>query len=176
MLRSVHTGPMDERVADRIVAETHGNPLALLELPHGLTPEELAGGFGLPDAPTLTGRIEDGFRRRLEPLPMATRRLLLVAAAEPVGDPTLVWRAAARLGVDVDAARARGRGRTLDVGGQLRFHHPLVRSAVYRAASPDDRREAHRALAEATDPDIDPGPPRLAPGPRDGGTGRGGGR
>ena len=156
LLRSVHTGPMDERVADRIVAETHGNPLALLELPHGLTPEELAGGFGLPDAPTLTGRIEDGFRRRLEPLPVATRRLLLVAAAEPVGDPTLVWRAAARLGVDVDAAGPAAEAGLVDVGGQLRFHHPLVRSAVYRAASPDDRREAHGALAEATDPDVDP--------------------
>ena len=146
---------MDERVADRIVAESHGNPLALLELPHGLTPEELAGRFGLPDAPTLTGRIEDGFRRRLEPLPAATRRLLLVAAAEPVGDPTLVWRAAARLGVNVDAAAPAAEAGLVDVGGELRFHHPQVRSVVYRAASPADRRDAHRALAEATDPDID---------------------
>ena len=104
LLASVITGPLDERVRDRIVAETRGNPLALLELPRGLTPAELAGGFGLPGAPALSGRIEESFQRRLTPLPPATRRLLLVAAAEPVGDPVLVWRAAERLGIGVEAA------------------------------------------------------------------------
>src|SRR6202022_4099709 len=93
--------PLDERVRERIVAETRGNPLALLELPRGLTPAELAGGFGFPDAPALSGRIEDSFRRRLEGLPAETQRLLLVAAAEPVGDPVLVWRAAGRLGIGI---------------------------------------------------------------------------
>ena len=96
--------PLDERVRERLVAETRGNPLALLELPRGLTPAELAGGFGLPDAPALSGRIEQSFRRRLEALPPETQRLLLVAAAEPVGDPVLVWRAASRLGIGVQAA------------------------------------------------------------------------
>ncbi len=156
LLVSVVTGPMDERVRDRIVAETHGNPLALLELPRGLTPEELAGGFGRPDPLALAGRIEDGYRSRVQPLPVRTRRLLLVAAAEPVGDPGLVWRAAGLLGVGVDAATPAVEAGLVDFVGQVRFHHPLVRSAVYRAASPEDRREAHRALAEATDPGLDP--------------------
>src|ERR1700685_4537213 len=112
LLLSVITGPMDERVRARIVAETRGNPLALLELPRGLTPRELAGGFGLPDAAALSGRIEDSFRRRLEPLPPATRLLLTVAAAEPIGDPVLMWRGGApprrRGGGGVGARRRRG--------------------------------------------------------------------
>jgi hypothetical protein len=99
LLESVIRGPLDPRVRDRIVAETRGNPLALLELPRGVTSAELAGGFGLPDAPPLSARIEESFRRRLEALPADSRRLLLVAAAEPLGDPVLVWRAAERLGV-----------------------------------------------------------------------------
>jgi DNA-binding CsgD family transcriptional regulator len=156
LLLSAVTGPMDERVRDRIVAETHGNPLALLELPRGLTPQELAGGFGLPDAPALAGRIEDSFQRRLEPLPPATRLLLVVAAAEPVGDPVLVWRAADQLGVDAAAARPAVAAGLVEFARQVRFRHPLVRSAVYRAASADERRNVHRALAEATDPDVDP--------------------
>jgi DNA-binding CsgD family transcriptional regulator/tetratricopeptide (TPR) repeat protein len=156
VLLSVVTGPMDERVRDRIVAETRGNPLALLELPRGLTPQELAGGFGLPDAPALSGRIEDSFRRRLEPLPPATRQLLLVAAAEPVGDPVLVWRAASQLGIEVDAASPAAGAGLVEFTGQVRFRHPLVRSAVYRAASPADRRSVHQALADATDPGVDP--------------------
>jgi hypothetical protein len=114
---------MDEHVRERIVAETRGNPLALLELPRGLTPAELAGGFGLPDAPGLSGRIEDSFQRRLAGLPAETQRLLLVAAAEPVGDPVLVWRAAERLGIGVQAA-----GHTaglLEIGARVIFRHPL---------------------------------------------------
>jgi DNA-binding CsgD family transcriptional regulator/tetratricopeptide (TPR) repeat protein len=156
LLLSVITGPMDERVRDRIVAETRGNPLALLELPRGLTPQELAGGFGLPDAAALSGRIEDSFRRRLEPLPPATRLLLTVAAAEPIGDPVLVWEAADQLGVPADAASPAVAAGLVDFAGQVRFRHPLVRSAVYRAASPEQRRSVHGALADTTDPVTDP--------------------
>jgi DNA-binding CsgD family transcriptional regulator len=147
---------LDEQVVERILAETHGNPLALLELPRGLTPAQLAGGFGLPAALPLAGRIEESFRRRLATLPSDTRRLLLVAAAEPVGDTALVWRAAARLGVDNSAAEAAESEGLLDLGAGMSFRHPLVRSAAYRAASPRERREAHDALAEATDPGTDP--------------------
>src|SRR3954451_15720944 len=104
LLSSALGVPLDDRVRERIVAETRGNPLALLELPQGLTPAELAGGFGLPDAPGLAGRIEESFQRRVARLPPDTRRLLLVAAAEPVGDPVLLWRAAGRLGIGLQAA------------------------------------------------------------------------
>jgi DNA-binding CsgD family transcriptional regulator len=156
LLESVVAGPMDDRVRDRIVAETRGNPLALLELPHNLTPEELEGGFGRPDAPALTGQIEDGFRRRVEPLPEPTRALLLVAAAEPLGDPTLVWQAAGRLGVGVEAAAPAVAAGLVEFANQVRFRHPLVRSAVYRAASPTERQAAHGALADATDAAVDP--------------------
>ena len=156
LLESVVAGPLDERVRDRMIAETRGNPLALLELPRGLSPAELAGGFGLPDAPALPGRIEDSFRRRLEPLPPATRLLLVLAAAEPIGDPVLIWHAAGRLGVDPDAAGPAIAAGLVELGGQLRFRHPLVRSAVYRAATPVERQRAHRALAEATDPEAEP--------------------
>ena len=154
LLGSAVRVPLDERVRERIVAETRGNPLALLELPRGLTPAELAGGFGLLDAPELSGRIEDSFRSRLAGLPADTQRLLLVAAAEPVGDPVLVWRAADRLGIGVQAA-ADTDG-LLAIGARVTFRHPLVRSAVYRAASPEDRQTVHRALADATDPAVDP--------------------
>jgi DNA-binding CsgD family transcriptional regulator len=156
LLRSALPGPLDERVRDRIVAETRGNPLALLELPRGLTPAELAGGFGLPDAPALSGRIEESFRRQLAPLPADTRRLLLVAAAEPVGEPVLLWHAAEQLGVGVEAAGPAAEAGLCEFGARVRFRHPLVRSAVYRAASPEDQRSAHRALAYAIDPELDP--------------------
>jgi DNA-binding CsgD family transcriptional regulator/tetratricopeptide (TPR) repeat protein len=154
LLSSVLRVPLDEQVRERLVAETRGNPLALLELPRGLTPAELAGGYGLPDAPGLSGRIEDSFRRRLARLAAETQRLLLVAAADPVGDAVLVWRAAGRLGIGVEAA-ADTDG-LLAIGAGVTFRHPLVRSAVYRAASPEDRRVVHRALADATDPEVDP--------------------
>jgi DNA-binding CsgD family transcriptional regulator len=154
LLGSVVRGPLDERVRERLVAETHGNPLALLELPRGLTPAELAGGFGLLDALGLSGRIQDSFRRRLEGLPVETQRLLLVAAADPVGDPVLVWRAAARLGIGVHAA-AETDG-LLTIGASVTFRHPLVRSSVYRAASAEQRQAVHGALADATDPEVDP--------------------
>jgi DNA-binding CsgD family transcriptional regulator len=154
LLSSAVRVPLDERVRDRLVAETRGNPLALLELPRALTPAELAGGFGLLDAPGLSGRIEDSFQRRLAGLPADTQRLLLVAAAEPVGDPLLVWRAADRLGIAVTAASETDG--LLAIGASVTFRHPLVRSAVYRAASPEKRQTVHRALADATDPEADP--------------------
>ena len=156
LLDSAVTGPLDQGVRDRIVAEARGNPLALLELARGLTPEELAGGFALPGAPAPSSRIEESFRRRLTPLPPQTRLLLLVAAAEPLRDPVLVWRAADQLGIQVEAAAAAAAAGLIEFGGQVRFRHPLARSAVYRAASPEERQSAHRALAEAIDPDTDP--------------------
>ncbi len=154
LLETVLTGPLDHRVRDRLVAETSGNPLALLELPRGLTPAEMAGGFGLPHASSLASRIEESFRRRLAPLPISTRKLLLVASAEPAGDPVSVWRAAGALGVEPAAREAAGD--LVEFGGQVRFRHPLVRSAVYQAASPEERERTHRALADATDPQVDP--------------------
>jgi len=147
---------LDEQVWDRIVAETNGNPLALLELPRGLSPTQLAGGFGLVGAQAVPARIEQGFRKRLEALPADTRSLMLVAAAEPVGDPVLVLRAAGRLGIAASAAEAASADGLLEIGTPVRFRHPLVRSAVYSSASLPERRAAHQALAEVTDRDRDP--------------------
>ena len=147
---------LDAQVRDRIVAETRGNPLALLELPRGLTATELAGGFGLPDAQELSGRIEESFVRRLEPLPGDTQLLLLLASAEPVGDPLLLWRAAEQLGIGPAAADAAEADALLNVGRRVTFRHPLLRSAVYRSATAEQRRAVHLALAEATDKDTDP--------------------
>ncbi len=156
LLDSVLPAPLDEQVLDRIVLETHGNPLALLELPRGLTPAQLAGGFGLPAAVPLSASIEESFTRRLARLPDDARRLLLVAAADPVGDTALVWRAARRLGVPEATAETVEAEDLLELGARAVFRHPLVRSAVYRAAGLKDRRAVHRALAQATDPQVDP--------------------
>ena len=156
LLATVIPGRIDERVRDRIVAETRGNPLALLELPRGLSPAQLAGGFGLPEPLPLSGRIEESFRRRYDELPDETRQLLLVAAAEPVGDPALMWRAASQLGVAGTALAPASRTGLLDVGAHVRFRHPLVRSAIYRSASEGERQSAHGALAAATDPALEP--------------------
>src|SRR4051812_7855827 len=156
LLATVIPGRLDERVRDRIVAETRGNPLALLELPRGLSTAQLAGGFGLPRLLPLTGRIEESFRRRLDELPGDTRRLLLVAAAEPLGDPALMWRAATQLGVAGTALEPAARAGLLEVGAQVRFRHPLVRSSVYRSASDLERRTVHGALADVTDPATEP--------------------
>lgn len=153
---SVVPGRVDERVRDRFVAETRGNPLALLELPRAASVAELAGGFSLPGASPLTGRIEHSFLQRAQRLPVETQRLLLLAAAEPVGDAALVWRAAAELGIDAHAAAAAEAEGLVELGVHVRFCHPLVRSAVYGAADGSERFEAHRALAEATDPEVDP--------------------
>jgi DNA-binding CsgD family transcriptional regulator len=156
LLQAVTMGPLDERVRDRIVAETRGNPRALLELALGLTPAELAGGFGLPGAVVLPARIEDDLRRQVASLPPATRQLLLAAAAEPTGDPVLLWRAAGHLGLEVETAVPAAAARLIEFGGLVRFRHPLGRAAVYQAAAPHERQSVHCALAEAIDPGVDP--------------------
>ncbi|MFF5297454.1 helix-turn-helix transcriptional regulator [Paractinoplanes globisporus] len=156
LLDSALAGRLDELVRDRIVAESRGNPLALLELPRGLTPTELAGGFGVLDVTPMANRIEQSFLRRLDALPDETRRLLLVAAAEPVGDVSLLWRAAGRLGLDADDAAPAQSAGLIDLRGRVRFRHPLVRSAIYGTATLPEREHAHQALAEATDPESDP--------------------
>ncbi len=156
LLASVLTGPLDARVRDRIIADTHGNPLALLELPAGPTPAQLAGGFGLGAAVPLDGRIEESFARQLAALPAAARRLVQLAAADPSGDPVLVWRAAGRLAIGAGAAAPAAAAGLAEFGARVRFRHPLVRSAAYRSASAEARRELHGALAAATDPVADP--------------------
>ena len=156
LLDSLLTAPIDQRVHDQVIAETRGNPLALLELPRSLTPAELAGGFGLPRAVPLPDAIEENFRQRIGALPAGTRRLLLFAAADPTGDLALVWRAAARLGIGADAAPPASEAGLAEFGTRVRFRHPLVRSAVYRSGSAEERRETHGALAEATDQQADP--------------------
>jgi DNA-binding CsgD family transcriptional regulator len=156
LVRSVLPDRLDETVLERIVAECHGNPLALLELPRGLSPAQLAGGFALPVTVPMTGRIEASFRRRFLTLPPPSRRLLLIAAAEPTGDPALVWRAADLLDVKESAAAAAEEEELVDLHPRVVFRHPLVRSAIYRSAAPEDRRDAHRALADATDASLDP--------------------
>ena len=149
-------GPLDERVGLRIVAEARGNPLALLELPHGLSSASLAGGFAVAPSFPLMRRVEGSFRRQVDRLPTETQRLLLVAAADPIGDPMLLWRAAAELGIPIEAGAPAEEADLIAVGARVTFRHPLLRSAIYHAAPPDERRNAHRALAEATDPDHDP--------------------
>ena len=150
-------GRLDEHVRDRIIAETRGNPLALLELPRGLTPAELAGGFGLPDARPLASRIEEAFVQRVRALPRETQRLLLVAAAEPVGDVSLLWRAAEQLGIRGSASRPAEEAALIELG------HPGAVPASARplgglpgGISVAIASEVHRALAEATDPEADP--------------------
>jgi len=152
---SLHA-PLDPAVMDQIVAETHGNPLALLELPRAMTPTELAGGFALSGTMSLPGRIEAGFIRRIALLPPPTQCLLLVASAESVGDPIVVWRAASSLGIAGDAATPATEAGLVEFGGRVVFRHPLVRSAAYRRATAAERHDAHRALAEATDANVDP--------------------
>jgi DNA-binding CsgD family transcriptional regulator len=156
LLESVLPAPLDDRVLERVVAETRGNPLALLELPRGLTPAQLAGGFGLPAAEPLSVGIEETFARRLARLSDDARRLLLLAAADPTGDPALLGRAAERVGIPQAAAQTVESEGLLALTPRVVFRHPLVRSAVYGAAGLDQRREAHQALADATDPEVDP--------------------
>jgi DNA-binding CsgD family transcriptional regulator len=161
LLAEALTGPLDARVRDLIIAETRGNPLALLELPRGLTSAELAGGFGLPGAQSgsaaLTDRIEDSFTRQLDALPADTLQLVQLAAADPSGDRSLVWRGAGRLGISARvAAAAAVEAGLVEFGAQVQFRHPLARSAAYWSASLSDRQRLHAALAEATDPVTDP--------------------
>jgi DNA-binding CsgD family transcriptional regulator len=156
LLESVLPARLDERVLERLIVETRGNPLALLELPRGLTATQLAGGFGLPAALSLSARIEESFTRRLARLPRDARRLLLLAAADPAGDLALLWRAAQRLGIPESAAQTVEADGMLTLDAGVVFRHPLVRSAVYRASEPSERSEVHRALAAAMDPQVDP--------------------
>lgn len=153
LLDTAVCAPLDEGVRDRIVAESRGNPLALLELPSSV---QLAGGFGLPDAVSVPRRIEDNYQRRSNSLPAETRQLLLVAASEPTGDAALLWRAADHLGIDREAAAPAEAAGLLEIDTRVRFRHPLVRSAVYRAATAPEHRRAHCVLAAATDPHTDP--------------------
>ncbi|MBB5782095.1 ATP-binding protein [Nonomuraea jabiensis] len=160
LLEQARPGPLDEQVRDRLVAETRGNPLALLEMPRGLPVEELAGGFGPSRWPEVSAGIspgiEESFRRRIGALPAQTRALLLVAAAEPLGDPLMLWRAADRMGIGPAAADPANADGLMTIRERVVFRHPLVRTVVYRSAQAADRRAAHLALAEATGRDNDP--------------------
>jgi DNA-binding CsgD family transcriptional regulator len=156
LLASVMVGSVDPRVRDRIVAETRGIPLALLEVPRSVSATELAGGFWISGKRSSAAALEDGFVNRIQSLPEPTQRLLLLAAAEPVGDAALFLRAAAELGIPVDALAPAEAAGLIEFGPRMRFHHPLMRSAAYRAADLIDRRTIHRALADATDPQSDP--------------------
>jgi DNA-binding CsgD family transcriptional regulator len=156
LLDAVVQGPVDDRVVGQIVAETRGNPLALIELPRGLTPAQLAGGFGLPVPVPLASGIEQVFLARVRALAPGTFQLLLAAAADPVGDATLLWRAAARLNIEMGAADQAEAAGLIEIGSRVRFRHPLVRSAVYGSASAAERRNIHLALADVTDAALDP--------------------
>ncbi|WP_061007027.1 AAA family ATPase [Mycolicibacterium mucogenicum] len=157
LLDSVLLGRVDERVRDRLVAETRGIPLALLEVPRSVSAAELAGGFwNMGSRRSVTGQVEDSYRRRVEALPPATQQLLFLAAADAVGDAALFQRAATTLGLSVGALAPAEAAGLIEFGARVRFSHPLMRSAVYRAADVNERRAVHRALAEATDPRHDP--------------------
>jgi DNA-binding CsgD family transcriptional regulator len=156
LLASAVPGRLDNRVRDRIVAETRGNPLALVELPRHMSAAELAGGFDIPTAGDLPGQIGEHYRRRVEALPEPSQRLMLLAAADPVGDATLVWRAARSLGIDTSALAPAEEADLLEIGASVRFRHPLVRSALYRSASRAGRQRVHAALADVTDARIEP--------------------
>ncbi|WP_406425647.1 ATP-binding protein [Streptomyces sp. NBC_01589] len=149
-------GPMDERIRERVLAEARGNPLALLELPDGHVDAQPAEGAARPGPGRVAGRIERSYLARVRSLPAMTQRLLLTAAAEPIGDMSLLRSAAERLDIDPDAAGPAVTAGLLDVGALVRFKHPLLRSAIYRSAGLAELREVHRALAEATDPVLDP--------------------
>jgi DNA-binding CsgD family transcriptional regulator len=156
LLARVKPGRVDELVRDRILSETRGNPLALLELPQGMSAAELAGGFELPAAGDLPTQIESHYARRVGALPGATQRLMLLAAADSVGDSTLVWSAAQALAIEPTALAPAEDADLLAIVERVRFRHPLVRSAVYRSAAVEDRRAVHLALADATDEELDP--------------------
>jgi DNA-binding CsgD family transcriptional regulator len=156
LMDSALAGPLDERVRDQIVTETGGNPLALLELTHGITSQGLAGGFGRLGAMPLSAAIEESFLRRVDALPAESRRLLQLAAADPTGDAALVWRAASKLSIRSEAATAAADAGLIEFGRRVVFRHPMVRSAAYRSASLREQQELHRALAEVTDPQADP--------------------
>jgi DNA-binding CsgD family transcriptional regulator len=149
---SVVSGPTDPLVRDRVISETRGNPLALLELPRVWTTAELVEGLSESAGTPLAGRLESAFAKRLRELPADTQTLLVLAAAEPQGDPALLWSAAQRLGLDWSAAAPAERAGLLQVGQGVYFRHPLVRAAAYRGAPLEKRLEVHRILAEVADP------------------------
>ena len=156
LLESVTPGGLDERISARILAEARGNPLALLELPSGTTAADLAGGFGLPSGRPVVQQLETAFSQRLQSLPAETQRLLLAAAVDAVGDVPLLWRAAEILGIGTDAASEAQAAGLIEMGARVRFRHPLLRAVVYREAAAEDRLAVHNAMAEATDPNLDP--------------------
>ena len=156
LLATTVRGKLDEAIRDRILAEAQGNPLALLELPRAWTPAAFAEGFGMASNVPVAARIEEGFRRRAAPLPVDSRRLMLLAAADPVGDPQLVWAAADRLGIPPRAAAPAKEAGLLEIDARVRFLHPLVRTVIYRDAPLAERRIVHSALASATDAEADP--------------------
>jgi DNA-binding CsgD family transcriptional regulator len=156
LLAAAVPSQLDEQVRDRMVTESGGNPRRLLELPRGMRAAELAGGFGAPDPDRSFARLEEHYAQRLRALPEPTRQLLLLAAADCTGDATLLWRAALTTGVPRSAAAAAESAHLLHIGSRVGFRDPLVRSAAYAAASADDRRTAHAALAAATDAEMDP--------------------
>lgn len=156
LLDTVLTAPIDERVRARAVAETRGNPLALMELPRSVDGQDLAGGFALPGAARISEAMEDSYRREVEAFPAQTRQLLLLAAAEPLGDAGLLWRAAEILGIGADAAIPAVDAGLIEFGTQVRFRHPLIRSVAYRSARLPDKQEVHKALAAVTDSERDP--------------------
>ncbi len=156
LLDSLVGVPKDREIRDRILAETHGNPLALLEWARGITPSQLAAGIGLTSTLTMSGRIEESFRRQVAELPSRAQQFLVVVAAEPTGDPVLVWAGTARLGIEDGAAAPAIEAGLIELDTRVIFRHPLARSAAYRSASVRERQDVHRALAEATDPERDP--------------------
>ena len=172
LITATTAGRVDARVRDRIVAETRGNPLALLELPRVMSRTELVGGFAVPWTDTLSGQMHEHYVRRIGALPEQTRQMLTLAAADPTGDSALFWRAGLALGLDPEAAGAAESDQLLEVGSHIRFRHPLARSAAYAAGSDADRRAAHAALAAATDARRGSGAPRVAPGHRSNRPGR----
>lgn len=156
LLDAAWPGRLDEHVRERLIAEARGNALALLELPRGLSSEELAGGFGSPRGARLAGQVQQSFVRQIEALPEESRLFLLAAAAEPSGDAALLWRAAHELGLGPDVAAPAQKSRLIELGVMVRFRHPLVRSTIYHAAPLVERQLVHGALASATDPVRDP--------------------
>ncbi len=171
LLAAPTPGQLDERVRDRIIAEAQGNPLALLELPRGLLSTGLTGAFGVPDGSAPPAHVEASFHERVVQLPATTQLLLLVGAAEPLGDTALLWRAAERLGIPLEALAPATAADLVNVGTRVTFRHPLLRSAIYSGASTAARRTVHRALADATDPEVDPDRLALAPRSSDARTG-----
>jgi hypothetical protein len=166
----VVTGRLDERIRDRIVAETRGIPLALLELPRRTSAAELAGGFELPD---LRVRLENHYASRVGELPESTQELMLVAAAEPLADAALVWRAVRWLQIDTDALTPARDAELLEIDARARFQHPLVHSAIYGTAPPARRQRVHQALADVSDAEAESRPACLAPCARHCGSRRG---